>query len=67
MIVPPAPDGSDGGNPGPPAGVILAVTAVLAVAGYFLVMKLHDMSHREDCLMSGRRNCAPIVAPSGQR
>ena len=51
---------------GPPASAIallLGAIAVGLVAGYFLVMKLVDMSRTEDCLMSGRRNCAPIEMP----
>lgn len=43
------------------AGVVLA-----CVGGYFLVMKLIDISRQEDCLLAGRRNCAPIEAPLGR-
>jgi hypothetical protein len=38
----------------------LVVVAVLVVAAYFLVTALRDNSNMEDCLMSGRKNCAPI-------
>jgi hypothetical protein len=36
----------------------------VCVGGYFFVMKLVNISRQEDCLISGRRNCAPIEAPS---
>jgi hypothetical protein len=51
---------------GPPAiaiALLLGAMAVGLVGGYFLVMKLIDMSRTEDCLMSGRRNCAPVEIP----
>jgi len=40
------------------------VMAVLCVGGYFLLMKLIDMSRQEDCMLAGRRNCAPIEVPA---
>lgn len=39
----------------------LAVILLLAVIGLFLVQKLRTESKLEDCLMSGRTNCAPIA------
>lgn len=39
------------------------VVLLLAVAGVLLVRELGSMSKLEDCLMSGRRNCAPIDVP----
>jgi hypothetical protein len=45
----------------------LAVVLVLVVLGYFLVTALRQNAAMEDCLMSGRRNCAPIETPSGGR
>jgi hypothetical protein len=50
-----------------PALLGLLVVAVLVVIGYFLVSSLRQESNREDCLMSGRTNCAPIETPSGNR
>ena len=50
-----------------PALIGLAVVLVLVVLGYFLVNALRQNSQMEDCLMSGRRNCAPIEAPSSGR
>ena len=44
--------------------VILAIIALTCVGGYFLLMKLIDVSRQEDCLLAGRRNCAPIEVPS---
>ncbi len=48
---------------------ILAILAIIALAcagGYFLLMKLIDVSRQEDCLLAGRRNCAPIEVPSSR-
>jgi len=39
------------------------VVLVLAIAGLVLVRELAKKSRLEDCLMSGRTNCAPIEAP----
>ncbi|MBV9825925.1 MAG: hypothetical protein JO001_09640 [Alphaproteobacteria bacterium] len=44
----------------------LIVIAVLVVAGYFLVNSLREKGNIEDCLMSGRHNCAPIETPSSR-
>ena len=41
----------------------LAVVLGLAVAGIVLVRDLGEKSKLEDCLMSGRTNCAPIEVP----
>ena len=38
----------------------LIVILVLAIAGVVLVRELTANAKLEDCLMSGRRNCAPI-------
>src|SRR5215470_3401236 len=46
--------------------VILAAIALACVGGYFLLMKLIDVSRQEDCLLAGRRNCAPIEVPSNR-
>jgi hypothetical protein len=45
---------------------ILTIIALVCVGGYFLLMKLIDVSRQEDCLLAGRRNCAPIEVPSGR-
>jgi hypothetical protein len=43
-----------------PAVIGLVVVAVLVVVGYFLVDALRENSKLQDCLMSGRTNCAPL-------
>jgi hypothetical protein len=40
------------------------VILVLAIAGVLLVRELRSNANLEDCLMAGRRNCAPIEAPA---
>ena len=45
----------------------LIVVAVLVVAAVYLVHALREESEREDCLMSGRSNCAPIEIPASGR
>jgi hypothetical protein len=60
-------DGS--GPPGDPRRLALLgllVILVLVAVSYFLVVALHRNAKLEDCLMSGRRNCAPIETPSRQ-
>jgi hypothetical protein len=41
----------------------LVIVLVLAIAGIVLVRDLAAESELEDCLMSGRTNCAPIELP----
>jgi len=38
----------------------LAVTVGLACAGIWLAIQIADMRKNQDCVLSGRRNCAPI-------
>ena len=45
---------------------ILIAIALVCVGGYFLLMKLIDVSRQEDCLLASRRNCAPIEVPSSR-
>jgi hypothetical protein len=40
------------------------VILVLAIAGVLLVRELRVSTSIEDCLMAGRRNCAPIETPA---
>ena len=42
----------------------LIIILALAIAGVWLVRELREKSALEDCLMSGRTNCAPIETPS---
>jgi hypothetical protein len=39
------------------------VILLLAIAGVVLMRELAKKASLEDCLMSGRRNCAPIEVP----
>lgn len=50
-----------------PALIGLLVVIALVVIGYFLMTSLRQNANLEDCLMSGRRNCAPIEVPSNSR
>jgi hypothetical protein len=45
----------------------LVLMAVLVVAAVYLVHALREESQREDCLLSGRSNCAPISVPTNSR
>ena len=49
-----------------PALIGLLVVAALVVAAYYLVTALRENANLEDCLMSGRKNCAPIEAPTSR-
>jgi cell division septal protein FtsQ len=44
--------------------VALGVIVVLSVIGWVLTRELYSNSKIEDCVMSGRTNCAPIDMPS---
>jgi len=39
----------------------------LVVAAYFLVNALRKNADLEDCLMSGRRNCGPVIETPSAR
>jgi hypothetical protein len=43
---------------------MFAIIALVCVAGYFLVLKLIDISRQEDCMLAHRRNCASITLPA---
>jgi hypothetical protein len=50
-----------------PFGAVgIVVLIVLVGGGIFLVLRLSDMSSVQDCVWSGRRNCAPVDVPSGR-
>ena len=42
----------------------LAAALLLVVIGLILIHHLHDAARVEDCLMSGRNNCAQLIKPS---
>jgi hypothetical protein len=54
------PDSEQGGPRQSRPVVMLLVFVVLAVMGWFLVQNLSKASKEQDCIMSGRKNCAPI-------
>jgi hypothetical protein len=45
----------------------LAFTVVLAIAGVWLVVQLTELRKNQDCVLSGRRNCAPIEVNAPDR
>jgi len=45
---------------GPSPGTLLIAAVLMIGLGYFLAIKLRDMSRIQDCVMSGRTNCAPV-------
>ena len=52
--------GPDGEKRGPSARAMLIAAILFVGLGYYLAVKLHEQSKLQDCLMSGRTNCAPI-------
>jgi hypothetical protein len=42
----------------------LAATILLVIIGIWLAQTMADMQRIQDCVLSGRRNCAPIHVPS---
>jgi hypothetical protein len=60
--IPPVPDPRRGAVAG------LIITLLLVLGGVFLVHVLNRASSLQDCVMSGRTNCAPITSePSAGR
>ena len=55
------------GAPEPPsrprALAALLLLLALVAGGWLLARHLHEVARTEECLMAGRRNCAPIAAP----
>ncbi len=56
-------DGADEAEERPFGALSVVVLLILVVGGLFLVFELRDMSQTQDCIWSGRRNCAPVGAP----
>jgi hypothetical protein len=46
--------------------VAMALIAVVIVAVILVVQRLHQSAAIQDCVMSGRTNCAPIEVPQRQ-
>jgi len=44
--------------------IALAVVVVLFVVSWVLARELYQSEKLQDCLLSGRTNCAPIEAPT---
>ena len=56
-------DDGDGGSRGRAlAGLLVIVLIIVAVV--FVIGRLRQSSQMQDCLASGRTNCAPIEAPA---
>jgi hypothetical protein len=43
--------------------IALGVIVLLFVVGWVLVHELYSSAQLQDCLLSGRTNCAPIQSP----
>ena len=54
------PNGNDGHDSRRAAVVGLIVIIVLVIGGYYLATALRENGKLQDCLASGRTNCAPI-------
>jgi len=54
----PEPEHDPGSNRGPVAALV--VVLVLVVVGWLLTQALHKNGNIQDCVASGRTNCAPI-------
>ncbi len=52
------PDDDD--RPAPFGWFPLVILIVLVVGGLFVMFELRDVSNVQDCVQSGRKNCAPI-------
>ena len=60
----PRPQGPNDPDPRRGALIGLAIVILLVLGGLVLVHVLRDTGRLQDCVMSGRTNCAPIEAPS---
>jgi hypothetical protein len=62
------PEQNDANGPrqGPPTGALIALLVVVAVAVTFIFImhRLTEAGRLQDCLASGRTNCAPITTRS---
>jgi hypothetical protein len=48
-------------------GLAFIITCVLIISGLWLAEKMAEIRKVQDCVMSGRQNCAPIEAASKLR
>ena len=44
-------------------GLALAFCIVLVMIGVWLATSIADMRRNQDCVLSGRRNCATVITP----
>ena len=58
----PQDDNQDGNRRGPL--IALGITVLIFAVGWLLARELYASGKMEDCLMSGRTNCAPIEVPA---
>jgi hypothetical protein len=59
---PPRPARDDDPSPGPPRGALIALLVVVVLIGavMFIMNRLNQAGRLQDCVASGRTNCAPI-------
>jgi hypothetical protein len=58
---------SDDDDPGPnPRRALVGLLAILALIGavMFIMHRLNQAAQIQDCVSSGRTNCAPIATPT---
>lgn len=60
----PPDDHDDGGGNRRGALIGLIIAALIVIVGYYLMNALRNQGKMEDCLMSGRTNCAPLDIPT---
>lgn len=48
-------------------GVALAFVVLLVIAGIWIADTMATLRKNQDCVLSGRRGCAPVEAPVSQR
>ena len=63
MNAPPDPDSDEPGDRRTAALIGIVVILALAILAVVLVRELGRQSKVQDCVMSGRTNCAPIEPP----
>jgi hypothetical protein len=56
----------EGPEPGSWRGPLVGLVVILliVIAAIFLIGRLRESARMQDCLASGRTNCAPIETPS---
>ena len=56
------PDQDNDPPPGPPRGALMALLLVIILTGAFMFVmhRLNQAGQLQDCIASGRTNCAPI-------